>query len=363
MSIIIALRPTPPPTADEERLLEAILDGWQRSRLARGHRVASIAASLASVRRLCAFTGKPPWRWGPADMDDFSVHLRESDLAYATIRGHQLPIHGFLEYATDPAYPWLEECRIRTGFVLRQICTPENTIAHAYGAPSAERRALDPGELHAFFTAILIKMEHADRAHCKGRWTTRRDYGLFQLTLAFGARDHEAVMSDVRDLPRAHTPKIQKFSAFEGFDIRFGKASNGGPPKQRFVPAIPLFRHSIAAVDWYLRDVRSHLATADNPALFPSERGERMREDSVSALFAEYRDAARLDPRLTYHCLRHTFASMLVQANVELGVVSKLLGHTWLSTTQLYTHVPDEFVRQRLLAHHDRLIAQAAHAS
>lgn len=365
MSNVITLRPhgrrPGAPSPDDEHLEAEILAGWQRSRVACRYRPASIEAALGAVRQLRAFCGQPLMYWDCATMNDFSVALREAEYAHETMRQKQMAIRSLFDYACDPAYPWVAACRAR-GYELHQICTPENTIAHCYGAPSVDRRALADDERHALFTAVLAKMEHADRRGCKGALPIRRDYALLHAPLAFGIRDHETVMGDLRDLPAAFTPYIMRFSAFEGYQVRFGKACHGGPPQRRFVPAVHLFRNSYAALAWYLRDVRPHLAAPENRALFPSERRERLREDTVSALFAQYRDLAGLDSALTFHCLRHTYASLLAQAGFEVAVISKLLGHAHESTTLLYLHVPDGVVRARLLAHHQRLVGEVRNA-
>jgi hypothetical protein len=358
MSNVFAL--SGPVAIPEDEQLEAdLLAGWSDRRLNIGHREKSIRRDCAIVRAFRAFTQRPPWSWEARDMDAFGAAMRRAGRARETIRRNQNAVKHYLEFGTNPTYAWQTECQQRTGYTLRQICTPDNTLRHSHGAPSTKRRAFTAEELEELFQAGLDLIRDADKRPGKGGLTARRNFVVPHFTVAFGAREQETAWGDLSDLTPAFTPVIQSFSSLEGFQVRFGKSAPGGPPKQRFVPSIVLFRDSLRVLEWYLAEIRPLFTKDPRGPIFPSERGGVLRPDTIASIFIQCRKRAGLDPALCFHCLRHTFSSMLAQNGVEVSVRKVLLGHEDESTSELYTHVPSEYVRQRLLAHHERLVRES----
>lgn len=80
--------------------------------------------------------------------------------------------------------------------------------------------------------------------------------------------------------------------------------------------------------------------------IFTDSRGKKLNEDYVSKKFKEYFKAAELDDKIHFHTLRHSFASLLIQRGVSLYVVKELLGHEALSTTQIYSHLQQQNLRE-----------------
>lgn len=360
-NIILLSKPIAIP--EDEHLEARLLAGWVNRRLNIGHREKSINRDCAIVREFRAFTQRPPWGWEASDMDAFGAKMRREGRARDTIRRKQNAIKHVLDFGTNPAYHWQTECEQSTGRTLRQICTPDNTLRHCHGAPSTKRRAFTAEELELLFQAGRDLIREADRRPGKGGLTARRNFAVPHFGLAFGAREQETAWGELTDLPPAFTPIIQSFTSIEGFQVRFGKAAPGGPPKERFVPSIVLFRNSLRMLDWYLAEIRPLFTKDRRGPIFPSERGGRLRPDTIASIFIQCHKRADLDPALCFHCLRHTFTSILAQNDIEVSIRAELLGHEDESTSELYTHVPSEFVRKRLLAHHERLVRESlAHA-
>ncbi len=84
----------------------------------------------------------------------------------------------------------------------------------------------------------------------------------------------------------------------------------------------------------------------DNPALFVNRRGERLSDRYIEILVKRHAKRAGIKKKVTPHTLRHTFATHLLQNQANIVVIKDLLGHASLSTTQIYTHVTDEYKRE-----------------
>ena len=154
-----------------------------------------------------------------------------------------------------------------------------------------------------------------------------RDRSFLELLYACGARISEVSRLDVGSID------------FAGGSVKlFGKGS-----KERVVPLYEL------ALDWakrYVQEARPALLARskkacdkDEAALFISTRGRRMSADALRVVFERHVAQAGLDPALTPHAMRHTFATELLSGGADLRSVQELLGHESLSTTQIYTHI------------------------
>jgi len=122
--------------------------------------------------------------------------------------------------------------------------------------------------------------------------------------------------------------------------------------KERLVPL------GESALDWlerYLRDARPELISARHgDALFPSPRGGAISRQAFWYAIKRYAAIAGISKSISPHSLRHAFATHLLNHGADLRVVQLLLGHSDISTTQIYTHVAKERLKQLHAAHHPR---------
>lgn len=157
-----------------------------------------------------------------------------------------------------------------------------------------------------------------------------RDKAMLELLYATGMRVTELVSLDV------DTVHLDRKAPY----VRcLGKGA-----KER---VIPIHEQAAEAVEDYLNDGRSHLVkNRDEPALFVNRRGERLTRQGFWLILKNYARAASISTPVTPHTLRHSFATHMLRGGAPLRNVQELLGHANIATTQVYTRITSEHVRQ-----------------
>jgi integrase/recombinase XerD len=130
----------------------------------------------------------------------------------------------------------------------------------------------------------------------------------------------------------------------------------GKGDKERLVP---IGRKAITSVEQYLEHGRPKFARPLSPAphhqaLFLTRIGRRLSRVGIWKILHDYGVRLGLRGRLTPHKLRHSFATHLLEGGADLRSVQLMLGHADISTTQIYTHVVEERLKQIYKAHHPR---------
>lgn len=163
-----------------------------------------------------------------------------------------------------------------------------------------------------------------------------RDKALLEFAYASGVRVSELTGLKLRDL-----------ALDEGFARVFGKGA-----KERLVP---VGRPAARALNSYLRELRPTLERGRaGGAVFLNARGGSLSRMGVWKILRKHVERAGIRRRVTPHTLRHTFATHLLEGGADLAAVQDMLGHADISTTQIYTHVDRDFLRQTHRQFHPR---------
>ena len=164
-----------------------------------------------------------------------------------------------------------------------------------------------------------------------------RDRTMLEVLYACGLRVSELVGLEVTDL-----------NLRQGVIRVLGKGS-----KERLVP---MGEEALAWLGRYFAEARAELLRGNqtSPVVFPSNRSTAMTRQTFWHLIRKHASNAGIERKLSPHTLRHAFATHLVNHGADLRVVQLLLGHSDLSTTQIYTHVARQRMAQIHEQHHPR---------
>ena len=232
---------------------------------------------------------------------DFVYHLKDIGLSPSSIRRNISAIRTYFRFllaegatARDPSERLETPKRWRT---LPEVLTVEE-VTRLLGAPTID----DP--------------------------LVFRDRAMLELAYGAGLRVSEWITIGVRDV------------LFEDKLLRvFGKGS-----KERLVP---IGRTAIGAVATYMRELRPTLEKGGGKgALFLNARGVPLTRMGAWKILRRHVERAEIQKHVSPHTLRHSFATHLLEGGADLRAVQEMLGHADISTTQIYTHVDREYLRQ-----------------
>ncbi|MCP2033094.1 integrase/recombinase XerC [Planomicrobium sp. HSC-17F08] len=163
-----------------------------------------------------------------------------------------------------------------------------------------------------------------------------RNTALLELLYATGMRVSECVSIRMQDLDR---------------QMQIVKVMGKGR-KERYIP-YGQFAHD--ALEHYIEEVRPKLMKKqDHQGLFVNNRGEQLTDRGVRHILSECMKKASVNSSIYPHMIRHTFATHLLNNGADMRTVQELLGHSHLSSTQVYTHVTKEHLRKTYLNSHPR---------
>jgi len=298
--------PVPPPPAPQDPAVTEFLQQLEHGRGVSPNTVRNYRQALLNFK--ATMPGKDWHDLKPADFKSYLYALARSKLGPSTIRLRFAALRTFYKHA-------LRDGRVKlnpvSGLLLPRL-------------PKRLPVALSLEQINALLDSPRRLWEAEEKRHAAGarkdqraarRWQMLRDVAWLELFYSAGLR-----LSELVTLQRANV------------DLRHGSVRVLG--KGRKERLCPLGDIALRALNEYL-DACPH----DTDALFVSAHGKQLNGRTVQLALKRYLAAAGLDARLTPHKLRHTFATHLLDGGADLRSVQELLGHSQLTTTQIYTSV------------------------
>ena len=166
-----------------------------------------------------------------------------------------------------------------------------------------------------------------------------RESAILELLYGTGARISEVVLLNVSD--------VIKFDGGEVSSLRL--TGKGGKTR-----VVPVGRFAREALDQYLVRVRPGLISKDREALFLNDRGGRLSRQSMWTIVSQTAKRANISVDVSPHSLRHSYATHLLDGGADVRVVQELLGHSSVTTTQIYTLVTIDKLRESYSSAHPR---------
>lgn len=162
-----------------------------------------------------------------------------------------------------------------------------------------------------------------------------RDKAMLELLYATGIRVSELISLDIHDI-----------------NLVLGFIRCTGKGKERIVP---LYKAAVRALSTYIERVRPQLLEEPHePALFVNMNGERMSRQGFWKIVKFYQEKAGIDKDITPHTLRHSFAAHLLENGADLKSIQEMLGHADISSTQIYTQLVNQKLRDVYTKAHPR---------
>jgi len=288
-----------------ERLREDPVAAWlDHLRVERGLAANTLAAYERDLAALSAFAGKhrvPLVELSHKQLADFVGSLRERGLSARSQARHVFSIRGFYAFA------------LREGLAAADPTENVRPPRAFRGLP----RYLTPPQVDALLAAPGVETA-----------VGLRDRAILEVLYATGLRASELTSLTL-----------------EGLDLELGVVRVlGKGSKERLVP---LGREAQRWTRRYLDETRPLFARdASPPVVFLSQRGGRLSAMGLWGIVRRHAVTAGVERVLTPHVLRHSFATHLLERGADLRALQAMLGHADISTTQIYTHVSRERLRQ-----------------
>jgi len=297
-----------PPLPQEDSLALSFFNTLASGRNCSAQTLRAYRQALADFRSF-----KPNLSWKVATADDFCSYLLElmkRKSSRATIRLRFAALRSFFNYLTEQQH--------LSSNVLKQVSLPklEKSLPHFLTLPQV--------------TELLEHPTKKEKTKQATVWMGARDTAILELFYSSGLRLSELIGLNIGDLDlQEETVRV------------VGKGS-----RERIVPVGSL---AIKAIEKY-----RHLAKVNQGPLFINKSRNRLSATAIWQMLKKYLREAGLPASLSPHTLRHSFATHLLDRGADLRSVQSLLGHASLTTTQIYTHVTTERLKQAYQEAHPR---------
>jgi integrase/recombinase XerD len=303
--------------------LENVVQSFQdHLTIERGLSANSISAYRRDLNKFSHFLAEKSLdfeKLSEAEIVEFEIWLKSSNLSVTSINRNISALKSFYKYLAQEF----------------SILNPVSGVASSK-VPRRLPKALTIKEITALIEAT--KRE--------GDPISLRDHAIIELLYGTGARVSEIVGIDINDFAQGEV---------EGNPITTLKLRGKGS-KERIVP---LGSFAKSALDEYLVRIRPNLLIKSKSArvetaLFLNQRGSRLSRQSAWQMISDSADATGLTGKVSPHVFRHSYATHLLDGGADIRVVQELLGHASVTTTQIYTLITIDKVREAYATAHPR---------
>lgn len=297
-------------SANNEQTLDAFLEVLY---LEKGLSDNTLSAYQTDLRQLCRFLTQQNPHFALVDITDIEIrsylsHRQATNVSARSTARTLSSLKTFIRYCLSE--------KIRDDDPLRHIKPPKIALSL-------------PDSLTEEQVELLLAAPDIEQA------VGQRDKAMLEVLYATGLRVTELV-----------SLRLDQMSLLQGVVRVIGKGN-----KERLVP---LGEPAIEALTLFLHGGRHELLKHSSDIVFPSTRGSQMTRQTFWHRIKHYAMSAGIQVHLSPHTLRHAFATHLLNHGADLRVVQLLLGHSDLSTTQIYTHVATERLTHIIESHHPR---------
>jgi len=266
------------------------------------------------------------------DIEKFTQFLQERDLQKSPDDIKLRELQDFVKWIAELGMTAGSQARIISGLrsfykycLLEQITKKDPTAL--LEAPKLKRILPD--------VLSFDEIEQIGRASCLSKPEGGRNKAILETLYSCGLRVSEAV-----------NLKISQLYLDVGFIRVIGKGD-----KERLVP---IGKEAIKYIKIYKDKIRTHVEVkpADEDILFLNKRGSKLSRVMIFLIVKELAKKARISRNISPHTFRHSFATHLVEGGADLRAVQEMLGHESITTTEIYTHLDREYLRETLVKYH-----------
>lgn len=248
---------------------------------------------------------------------------------------HQKEDEGILDVTGDDVREYLQEMQARGksgSTASRSLASLKNFYSYAVSAGFLKTSPV-LGEIHVergkkklpqILSGKEVELLLTQPSGCDPKGY--RDKAMLEVMYATGMRVSELIALDIEDV-----------------NLELGTIKCGGEKNSRIVPIYP---EALRALSDYIQDARPILIlSADQSPLFVNINGARMSRQGFWKILKYYQAKAGIEKEITPHTLRHSFAVHLLENGADLSSLQELMGHSDISSTQLYTHMVNQKIK------------------
>ncbi|MES2837651.1 MAG: site-specific tyrosine recombinase XerD [Bacteroidota bacterium] len=268
------------------------------------------------------------------DVEKFCQYLDFSKIELSPQQVQLSDLRNFLKWINELGMSATTQARVISGLKsFYNYLIIENEISanptELLEAPKTGRKLPDTLSVHEIDALIGA----IDRSTPEGE----RNKAMLEVLYSCGLRVTELISLKISDL---------FFN--DGFIRVVGKGN-----KERLVP---IGKSTSKLVETYISQIRSHIAVAPNcdDVLFLNRRGKQLTRVMVFIIIKDLAKKIQLHKSISPHTFRHSFATHLIEGGADLRAVQEMLGHESITTTEIYTHLDREFLRDAIIQFHPR---------